>query len=514
MKPLASMARLTVAMTILLGLLAAPAPAQYAKYDTLITNLLEEGVKHLNNREYKKAIRNFRTVRQADPARADTADSLIELAFDKIEEEKEDADKARQQAERAREQISGFRLAIEAVEELDEGNTTLAACMAREAFRLNMKYGDRFPNEIYNALRKTLNGLNRANHDLEKGGPDTLAQHASRVPSIVHFPGGEIAWSSNDSLYRAAWSSNDRLYRLIPQMTKPNLIGRERSISQLALTPDGTVLAAVGDDGTVALIRLAGNQRLPDPPGYLKNIFSVAFDANGASLALGTWDTSLMLWDLNEQQPDTLTGHEHREAVLSVAFSPDGNYLASGSREGTITLWDLTPTPPKVLDTDRLPVPSSSVWSMAFSPDSKTLASGDAGGNVLLWRVGRGTLEAERRPLDDHKSPISVVAFSSDGAWLASGSTDQSIRLWNLKHRAENPVDPVDPIALKEGTAWILALTFGRDDQQLISSSADGIVRSWRLDPEALNEALDEALKKAGHQCLANAGAPQPREEP
>ncbi|MDE0468725.1 MAG: WD40 repeat domain-containing protein [Candidatus Poribacteria bacterium] len=35
-----------------------------------------------------------------------------------------------------------------------------------------------------------------------------------------------------------------------------------------------------------------------------------------------------------------LTGHTER--VYSVAFSPDGSALANGSYDGTILLWDLT----------------------------------------------------------------------------------------------------------------------------------------------------------------------------
>ena len=49
-----------------------------------------------------------------------------------------------------------------------------------------------------------------------------------------------------------------------------------------------------------------------------------------------------MLWDVRTgKKIHTLQGHEH--PVSSVAFSPDGGTLASGSRDGTILLWELTP---------------------------------------------------------------------------------------------------------------------------------------------------------------------------
>ena len=46
------------------------------------------------------------------------------------------------------------------------------------------------------------------------------------------------------------------------------------------------------------------------------------------------------MWDLRTGQNfHNLTGHE--SLVMSLAFSPDGSTLASGSGDGTILLWDL-----------------------------------------------------------------------------------------------------------------------------------------------------------------------------
>src|SRR5208283_4974203 len=115
-----------------------------------------------------------------------------------------------------------------------------------------------------------------------------------------------------------------------------------------------------------------------------------------------------------EANPRLLTYLHHSDAVISVAFSPDHKTLASGSFDGTVRLWDVVS---RQLLGQPLKGHNGAVRSVAFSPDGKTLASGSDDHTVRLWDVVSRQPRGE--PLLAQNASVSV-AFSPDGKTLAS----------------------------------------------------------------------------------------------
>ncbi|CAD8169032.1 unnamed protein product [Paramecium octaurelia] len=63
--------------------------------------------------------------------------------------------------------------------------------------------------------------------------------------------------------------------------------------------------------------------------GHSDDVFSICYSPDGTTLAFGSWDKSIRLWDVKTgQQKAKLDGHS--DSVNSICYSPDGTTLASG----------------------------------------------------------------------------------------------------------------------------------------------------------------------------------------
>ena len=258
----------------------------------------------------------------------------------------------------------------------------------------------------------------------------TLSTGSTPVAAIAFAPDGSLlAWSSGRVVAGAGsapviWMEDVATGKVARTLNQP--AGGEQAVygpSAIAFSPNGTLLAAGGEDRSIQLWDVASGKLVRSLPGHSKGTLAVAFSPDGRWLASGGGDSAVKLWDVATGQP--LRSMTAARWVRAVAFSPDGKILASAGEDRAIRLWD--PASGQLVRT--LTGHSRWVRSIAFSRDGRLIASGGQDKLVKVWDVASGR---ETNNLTGHTEPVFSVAFAPDGHTLASGGADAAVRLWDL----------------------------------------------------------------------------------
>ena len=293
-------------------------------------------------------------------------------------------------------------------------------------------------------------------------------------------------------------------------------------IGQIALSGDGTMIAAVGENSLARVWDIHS----PTTTMILDNGVNmggtiVALKSSGTHAAIGGGnDGVIYLWDLEEGETKFVRLEGHAGSVTALAFHPSKPLLASGSRDGIIRIWSLGKNNGKgkiLHSSPTVPI------SLQFFEDEKVLASYVDGQVELL----APDLEVPPRLLISRTNDVSIAEFSANGkAMVTAGFGVSSVFLWDLSDGEKEPIEFPLPESLRMGNfqksvekgglrlRLVSSAALSPDASYLAVGTNQGIVLLWRTESPTTSPRIYEAhrdivssLKFAnGGDLLASSG--------
>lgn len=249
--------------------------------------------------------------------------------------------------------------------------------------------------------------------------------------------------------------------------SKATLAGHQSQVFSVVLSPDGGLMATSDDDST--RVWTTNGQFL-----YTMDRAAPLFSADGRAI-LTIDKRSANLWDsVTGKLKLTLTGHEGN--ITEASFSPDGSTIATGSEDGTVKLWDIATgrvsTTLTVLPVKKIPryrIFSRITYEpvkiyVKFSPDGKFIATCSveyvARDIVKLWDTATGTLIKEVRDV------FSTMDFSPDSKWLGFLRIGEDVGVLNVETLQIQTTSDVD-------TNFLNQHVFSPDSGMYVTASGD-----------------------------------------
>jgi WD40 repeat protein len=197
--------------------------------------------------------------------------------------------------------------------------------------------------------------------------------------------------------------------------TFPSALANLGSVPVARFSPDGSLVAAMGETNVVTVWEVTSRPRAPTLQ-HSDDQTNMTFSPDGQYLA--SWHRVATL-----SQPDGL---------MSLAFSPDGRYLATGGENGRVRLLDIR-SGRVVTDLEGH---RHVVVALAFTPDGARLVSASIDRTIKIWSLPAGR---ELITLKGHQVNLTAAVFSPDGNTLITSSADGEVRFWRAATADEIP---------------------------------------------------------------------------
>jgi len=272
------------------------------------------------------------------------------------------------------------------------------------------------------------------------------------------------------------------------------LTGHEAEAFCGEFSPDGRSLASGSMDKGIYLWQVYGEcENYGVLRGHGNAVLEVHWNFDGTQIYSCSADKSVCVWDPESgKRLKKLNGHT--AIVNSMQCSRRGvPYLVSGGDDGTTKLWDL-----RVRRCVHTFEHQYQILAVSFDDTSERIFSGSLDNSVLIYDMRMR--DAEPDVLEGHGDSITGLDVSKDGNFLATNAMDNTVRIWDIRPftGAKNRCLRILRGATHNFEKNLLRVRWSAKDQMCAAGSADQNVNIWDM------RQLQLAYRLPGHTGSVN----------
>ena len=200
-----------------------------------------------------------------------------------------------------------------------------------------------------------------------------------------------------------------------------------------AFSPDSkTVVINDAGSSEVDIINLSQRAKTDTLYGHLKPVTTVAFSPDGQTIATGSIDKTIQIWDKDTaREIERLIGHKN--AISSLTFNQNNEELISADVNGEIKFWHLKsklPSKPNPeIQDDILILSQENIEKKLY------LSVGELDSKITAWDTG---VIQQESVFFEGKEPIKFLSYSPDGKYMAVANGKEITLLNSLFYKSSN----------------------------------------------------------------------------
>ncbi|XP_050375911.1 uncharacterized WD repeat-containing protein C2A9.03 isoform X2 [Argentina anserina] len=175
---------------------------------------------------------------------------------------------------------------------------------------------------------------------------------------------------------RVMTANNDAQVRVfdIEKFACLNCFSFEWSVNNTSISPDGKLLAVLGDSADCLIADAQSGKTVGGLKGHLDYCFSSAWHPDGRILATGNQDTTCRLWDVRNLSQSLAVLKGNMGAIRAIKFTSDGRFMAMAEPADFVHIIDTQSGYANGQEIDLF----GEIAGISFSPDSEALFVGVA----------------------------------------------------------------------------------------------------------------------------------------